>query len=133
MAKKKKKNWKKKFDTVFSQYIRQRTADEFGITVCVTCGVKKHWKEMQCGHYVPRSHMGARFDEENCHVQCCSCNVFKKGNMDEYALYLKSKYGDGILDRLHKKKLVGRKISAAEYQELIDLYNEKIRNFKSIN
>lgn len=129
--KKKRVNWKRKFDAVFSEYIRRRHADEFNAATCVTCGTVRHWKDLQCGHYVSRAHMGTRFDEENCNVQCCACNVFKKGNLDEYALYLIETYGDGVLGRLHKKKLAGRKIRAAEYQELIEEYKAKIKNLKS--
>jgi hypothetical protein len=38
----------KKYDAVFSQYIRLRDADKNGICSCITCGAKVHWKNIQC-------------------------------------------------------------------------------------
>ena len=45
MAKKQKRSTLvKKADAIFSQFIRQRNADENGVTECFTCGKKDHWK-----------------------------------------------------------------------------------------
>lgn len=49
----------------FSKFIRQRDSG-----VCFTCGVRKHWKEMQAGHYVSRTHMSLFLDEINVNCQC---------------------------------------------------------------
>lgn len=118
--------WKRTFDTVFSQYIRQKDAKN-DIATCVTCGRQEHWKKMQNGHYIARNHMATRYDESNCHVQCIGCNMFKNGNMDEYALFLISKYGEGILVELNRKKQVITRISIPQYQEFIEIYKEKIK------
>ena len=40
----------KKLDNVFSQYIRRKDAIN-DIAKCITCGVERHWKELQCGHF----------------------------------------------------------------------------------
>ena len=44
---------KKKLWTLFSKYIRLRDSDYRGICSCCTCGIKKHYKEMQAGHFLP--------------------------------------------------------------------------------
>lgn len=124
--KKMKPNYKKKLDQIFSRYIRLRSSNN-GYNQCVTCRKILPISELQCGHYVSRSFMGTRFDEENCHPQCFRCNCRLKGNLDEYALYLIQEYGDDILTRLKEKKLLGRKIKASEYKELIKEYGEKIK------
>jgi len=52
-----KSRWKKEADKVFSRYIRRKYADKNGNVSCITCGVTKHWKEMDCGHYISRNHL----------------------------------------------------------------------------
>ena len=118
--------WKKDLDSVFSHYIRQKDAVN-EIATCVTCGARAHWKKMQNGHYVARNHMSTRYDEENCHVQCVGCNMFKGGNMDEYSLFLIKQYGKAILPKLNKKKQTIHKMSIPDYQELVEIYKEKIK------
>ncbi len=119
--------YKKKLDYEFSQWIRLKDAVN-GIVICVTCKAKAHYKKMQNGHYIARNHLNTRYDEQNCHVQCVGCNMFKNGNMDEYALFLVEKYGDGILEELNRRKHIIKKISLLEYIELIETYKEKIKN-----
>ncbi len=124
MVSKKTQTWyKKELDRVFSIYIRQRDKG-----VCFTCGNQKDWKYQQNGHYISRQHMNTRFDEENCHCQCVSCNVFKGGNMDEYALALIRKYGDVHLIILNARKNTIRKWSIPELQERIEYYKTKIHD-----
>lgn len=108
---------KKKLDTEFSIFIRLKYADKNGLVACYTCGIKKHWKEMQCGHYDSRSHLSTRWDEENARVQCVGCNVFKHGNMVEYSFLLEAEK-KGITAKLRRK---GRQIKKWGYTELQDL------------
>lgn len=68
--------------------------------------------------------MNTRWDEQNCHAQCTMCNIFKHGNMPEYALALQRKYGDGILKELHEKKQRIRQFSMQELTDLIAKYSE---------
>ena len=68
---------KKKLDVLFSQYIRRRNADHLGRVKCFTCGVEKHWKEQQAGHFQSRSHHSTRWDEVNVQVQCVKCNMYR--------------------------------------------------------
>jgi len=89
-------------DPLFSRYIRLKAAKEMdGWCKCVTCGEVKPWYEMDCGHYEQRGSLMTRFDERNVGPQCVSCNRFGEGNKAAFAIYLKEKYGDGILDELH--------------------------------
>lgn len=113
---------KKEFDRVFSIYIRLRDKG-----VCISCGSKAVWTKMQNGHYVSRAHMSLRYDESNCNCQCVGCNIFKNGNMDEYALALIKKHGNDILNVLNKKKQEIRKWTVAEMEEHISIYKDKIR------
>jgi len=103
--KQKLKSWYvKKLDRVFSEYIRQKNADTFGMTRCYTCDKTAHWKDLQNGHYISRGHMATRWLEENCRVQCSGCNIFKRGNYTEYAYRLLQEIGREGLDALMEKK-----------------------------
>lgn len=75
-------------DAMFSQVVRLSHADDHGIVECYTCGTKKPWKQMQCGHFIPRIHMLTRFSEDNCKPQCPNCNVLKDGNLVAFAQHL---------------------------------------------
>jgi hypothetical protein len=117
------KSLKKELDAVFSQYIRLKDAVD-GIATCVTCGVKKPWKEMQAGHYISRKHLSTRWDEVNVHCQCVGCNIFKKGAMDEYARFMIKKYGQGVLDDLAEKK--NTIVKGMDYERLIEDYRREL-------
>ena len=118
--------WKKKADKYFSLYIRMLNADKDGFVVCITCGAIKHWKEMQNGHYIPRNHLSTRFDTRNCAVQCPGCNVFGGGKHDLFALALISKYGKDILTELNEQKNKSVKYTIANYQDMIDSYQDSL-------
>lgn len=125
MAKRKKSSPKDKLDKLFSEYVRRSAADDRGYVKCVTCGKVAHWKDgMQAGHYVPRNHLAIRYDETNVHVQCVGCNVFKKGNMDAYALFMLRTYGREKLEELERKKHEITK--NFDYEGTINEYKEKL-------
>lgn len=118
--------WVKKLDTAFSIYIRTKYADHFGLVPCYTCSVKKHYKDMQNGHYISRGHMATRWDEENVRVQCVGCNVFKNGNYTEYSYRLLKEIGAKGLDKLMAKKKEIKQWSVKEIQEKIAYYEKLI-------
>lgn len=120
MKKKSYRNLKNKLDKVFSIYIRQRDKGR-----CFTCGIKKNIKELDCGHYIKRQHLATRWLEENCAAQCWSCNRFRDGNKERYAVELEKKYGHGILQKLEQIKNKGRKFKVAELEELIKKYAKR--------
>lgn len=65
----------RKLDEVFSMYIRLRDSQAFGYRAfrCISCGQVKPFDQMDCGHFIGRTHMATRFDEENCHGECRNC------------------------------------------------------------
>ena len=72
----------KKLDTLFSLYIRLKSADKYGNVKCYTCNTKRHYKDyMQCGHFISRRHYITRWKETNAKPQCYSCNVGNQGNV----------------------------------------------------
>jgi len=122
---------KTKADTITSQYIRQKYADHAGNVKCCTCQTVKHWKEMHCAHYVERGKTAVRWEEENLHPACPSCNVYRKEyHKREYTLYMIDMYGREKIDELNKE---GRRVlKASEVRQLaeeaIDYYTRSIKD-----
>ncbi len=74
-----------------------------GMVFCVTCCVRKHWKEMQCGHFQKRGNLTTRYDMKNLGVQCRTCNCFNDGEEDKFAEFIDSFYGPGTAESLRVK------------------------------
>jgi hypothetical protein len=91
----------KKLDTVFSEFVRLRDADSKGLCKCITCGDIKHWREMDCGHFVTRDNHATRWHEQNSNAQCPACNRFKSGKQYEHGLAIDRKYKEpGLASKL---------------------------------
>jgi len=119
---------KKKLWTIFSQYVRMREADENGITSCISCGKRGHWRSFDAGHFVPKSTgLWCYFLEKSVHPQCQKCNLFLQGNQYEYALSLKKKYGEGVIDEIMSQRKEGFKYSRSDYEEMIQYYSDKVK------
>ena len=116
----------KKADAIFSQFIRQRNADDNGMTECFTCGKKDHWKSLQCGHFMSRKHYSTRWNEDNCQVQCVGCNVFRYGEQYTFGKNLDIFIKDGLAEELNilSHKIV--KYDNNDLLELVDLYTKKL-------
>jgi len=118
---------KKKLDVLFSHYIRRRNADHLGRVKCFTCGVEKHWKEQQAGHFQSRSHDSTRWDEVNVQVQCVKCNMFRQGEQYKFGLYLDDRFGDGTAEELENRAKTIVKLNRVDYEEAIERYKQKIK------
>lgn len=110
---------KKEADRVHSIYVRMRDADRDGIVTCITCPARKHWKEMQCGHFVSRRINLLRYDEENTNGQCVSDNMFKSGEQYAYSKALDLKYGDGTAEKLWAQRFATHSFTREELEEII--------------
>ena len=118
---------KKKLDSLFSQYTRLRNADHLGRVKCFTCGVDKHWKEQQAGHFQSRSHHSTRWDEVNVQVQCVKCNMFRQGEQYKFGMYLDQKFGEGTAEELEIRSKTIVKLNRTDYEEAIERYKQKIK------
>lgn len=100
---------KKKADIVFSKWIRARDK------ACFTCGSREN---LQCGHFISRGKNITRYDEENCHAQCVSCNIFKNGNYPVYAMML----GEKMVRKLVAKSYLLHQFKREELEKIISDY-----------
>jgi len=121
VSKLKKQAWK-----IFSEYIRRRDSDWRGYATCVTCGVVKHWKQMQAGHFLPGRHNSVLFNEKNVHAQCPGCNMFKQGNSVKYFRFMQRTYGEEVIAELEKLDTQNKQFTPQELKDLIETLKQKI-------
>lgn len=119
MANTKNSRLKKKLWKLVSEYVRRR---DFG--VCFTCGAKKHWRQMQAGHFIPKKICGADlyFDERNIHCQCFRCNINLGGNGAIYAQNMRKRYGDEFVNEIYR--MFYQKITQWKEIDLDKLYQD---------
>lgn len=119
--------YKKRLWKLVSEYVRRKDADKNGYVRCISCGVKKHWKDIDAGHYIPKSRGNCIYWEiKNIHPQCTSCNRFRHGNLNLYALALIKKYGQQILQELEWKSRQTCPMNELTYLKLIQEYKQKL-------
>lgn len=116
---------KKKLDSVFSLWVRNRGSKD-GMNACVCCGVVKPIKELQCAHYFSRRYMALRFHEKNCHPNCMHCNVLLNGNYPAYAKFMVNNYGQQEIDRLDMMKNNTVKYDRFFYEQMINHYTNEL-------
>ena len=116
----------KKLDSLFSKYIRRKDAIN-DIAKCVTCGVERHWKELQCGHFQSRRHYSTRWHENNTRPQCVKCNMFSQGEQYIFGKKLKDEIGDVMFDELILEKNRTQKYTLSDYKYLIEYYTKKLK------
>lgn len=79
-----------KADKLFSIVVRRLNSDSNGMCKCFTCDTTKLWKHMQCGHFIPRTHLTTRWLLENAKPQCKSCNELNAGRYEEFKTRLEA-------------------------------------------
>lgn len=119
----------KKLDRIFSEYIRRRFAKN-DIVECVTCGIHKHWKEVDAGHFMSRKHYSTRWDTTNVQTQCKYCNGFRAGENYLFGKYIDSTYGIGTADELVAMSRKITKYTDKDLIELINRYKSLVDEFK---
>jgi hypothetical protein len=113
---------------LFSKYIRLRSANEYGLVECVTCGRKMHWEESQAGHFIGGRTNSLLFDERLVHVQCSQCNIFLRGNYVAYTLYMLTKHTREEIEEFQalKNKLV--KFTRSDLGQKIEELEKKLES-----
>lgn len=121
----------KNADDAFSLFIRTRDSQQYGGTAfrCISCGEIKPIYQADCGHYVNRQHMSLRFSEMNCHAQCCHCNRFMEGNIQNYRKGLIKKFGEAKVLLLEAQQNITHKISNFELEILAKHYKAETKKF----
>jgi hypothetical protein len=112
---------KKKLWELTSKFVRLRDSDDCGYATCVTCNACRPWQEIHAGHFIARAQGNATaWDLRNIHAQCFRCNINLGGNGAEYYPYMLKRYGEDVVSELRRLSKTTRKITRAEYAEMID-------------
>jgi hypothetical protein len=127
---------KNKARKIFSEYIRLRDCFKTTGTLtygrCVTCNKAFDFKQLQCGHFIQGRHNSVFFHEQNSHAQCVGCNIFLKGKLIDYTLYMQQTYGNDIVEELRRLDRQLKKFTRYEYERIIKDYSSKIRYLRSL-
>lgn len=118
----------RKLDTIFSLFIRLRDSAAYNYKYfrCISCGQIKPFEQMDCGHFISRTHQATRFDEENAHGECRFCNRFSADHIIAYQRNLEAKIGKDRVDMLLARGRMTKKWSAFELQLLIKHYQQEV-------
>lgn len=133
--------WKKQADTYWSLATRLRFATlkngEYWAE-CITCGVEKPVKALQCGHFMSRQYNSTRFVEQNTAPQCYGCNVMQQGKQFEFGIALDKLYGEGTALNVLLLAKTPKQFTREELQEIINeakteiaFYEEQARGITS--
>lgn len=117
---------KKKADKAVSLYVRQAAADRQGYATCYTCGARKRWQELQCGHFVPRNVSRTRYDLDNLRVQDVGCNVWGRGRLHIFSGRLLAEIGGRRFKALLARARETHQFTVPELQVVERGYRERL-------
>ena len=110
---------------------RISAADDNGFSECVSCGIKKHYKEMDGGHFLPKGKSSYwALEVENVHPQCKSCNNYgmRYGSAAQsYTIWMEKYYGREFVEEMIRDQKKVKKIYAADYREMIKEWSALIK------
>lgn len=117
---------------VLLQKIRRiESADEAGYCPCSACGKVYHWKELQGGHYVPRTKTATKIEENNINPLCVSCNKFRAEEARcPYSIWMIETYGYEYVKWLEAESKKEIKYNRVDLEEIISGYRERLRGLE---
>ena len=124
-----KTNWKKLAWKAFSRYIRLRDCLEstgdpnWGI--CCTCKQKTEFNGLQAGHFIGGRGNSILLHEECVHAQCMRCNIWLKGNLVEYYIFMLNRYGQEKINELRILAKQPKPMAKYEWEALYHYFKEK--------
>lgn len=120
----------KKLWPVFSQYIRLKESYD-GWGQCITCSIKKPWKDLQAGHFVSRRFKATLYEEMNVHTQCFACNCMLSGNLLIYRRVMDDIYSPKAVEELERRAKQVKKFTVGELGVMLDGYTAKVKELVS--
>jgi hypothetical protein len=111
---------------VFNKWINLR---DKGLP-CISCD-KPITGRVNASHFWnANNHYNVRFNEDNVHSSCITCNQFLSGNLLEYRTRLISKIGEQRFNILEAESKKTRKFTIDELKEIINIYKKKIKQIE---
>lgn len=112
-------------DRWFSKWIRLQGA-EAGHNRCFTCGTRKAWQQLDCGHFQSRAKYSTRWEPDNCKPQCKRCNMANGGQQYVFGVRL-NELEDGLADKMVQMSNQLRKFSNHELEDMINDYRARVK------
>jgi 5-methylcytosine-specific restriction endonuclease McrA len=84
---------------------------------CVTCGEPRG---LQCSHFYSRRYLATRFDLRNCNAMCANCNRRHNEDPGPYLLFMRERYGDGVVEELEGLRDGREKVTDEELREALE-------------
>ncbi len=111
---------------VFNKWINLRDKGK----PCISCD-KPITGRVNASHFWnANNHYNVRFNEDNVHSSCITCNQFLSGNLLEYRTRLISKIGEQRFNILEAESKKTRKFTIEELKEIIATYKKKIKEYE---
>lgn len=98
---------------------------------CLTCGLVRSIKELQCGHFMGRAHNATRYSEENTAPQCYGCNVMQQGRQYIFGMEIDKLYGDGTAKRLYQESKEPHQFKRDELLQIIHDAKEQVAYYET--
>ena len=108
---------------VFNAYINKRDSGK----PCISCGKKITGRVNASHYYNANNHWNVRFDENNVHSSCITCNQYLSGNLIEYGVRLEKLIGPDEFAILREDAYKLRKFSIDELKGIIAEYKRKLK------
>lgn len=122
----------KELDEVFSLFIRLRDSDNNGTVTCFVTGERVFWKDCDAAHWIHRSQMATRWDEENVHSTTRDTNRYEDPYEHErrYTNAMKKLYGKEICESLKRQSKSLAKYTRPELISGIEHYKLEVAKLK---
>lgn len=122
----------RKLDRIFSEYIRLRDSRAYGYKYfrCISCNKILPFEMADAGHFIGRTHMSTRFDEQNVWCECRGCNRFSADHMIYYQRNLEQKIGKTKVDLLIARGKQTKKWTTWELDILIRHFSAEVDRMK---
>lgn len=108
---------------VFNAYINKRDSGK----PCISCGKRITGMVNASHYYNANNHWNVRFDENNVHSSCITCNQHLSGNLIEYGIRLEKLIGPDEFAILREDAYKLRKFTIDELKGIIAEYKRKLK------
>lgn len=121
-----KQDYEKELQKIVNTFIRLRDKDK----PCISCD-KILRSKYDAGHFYPAgSYKNLRFNEDNIHAQCVSCNRDKHANLLEYRPRLIKRIGIERVEELDRIRNTPAHFTIEELKEMKIKYKQKVKELK---
>ena len=116
----------RELQTLVNKFIRKRDEHQ----PCISCDTRQ--SKWDAGHfYSTKAYPNLRFNEDNIHKQCVTCNQHKHGNIHEYSVRLRERIGESRYQALGAIRSTPLRLSIPEIIELKAVYKQKIKELNA--